>query len=80
MELYDELKATGDVDRQNELMGEILQIAADEFYVLGVSLAPDGYGIVKNHFRNVPATMFHAGLPYPNPAPANPPQFFIQQP
>ena len=49
MELYDQIKATGDAAEQEALMQEILQIAADEFYALGISLPAPGYGIVKNN-------------------------------
>lgn len=77
MELYDQLKATGDPDKQAELMKQILEIAADQFYVIGISLPPNGYGIVKNNFHNVPASMPGAWL-YPNPAPTNPCQYFIE--
>ncbi|MCD6290000.1 MAG: ABC transporter substrate-binding protein, partial [Anaerolineae bacterium] len=75
MELYDQLKATGDPDKQAELMKQILEIAADQFYVIGISLNPRGYGIVKNNFHNVPKVMPGSWL-YPNPAPTNPCQYF----
>jgi len=77
MDLYDQLKATADPDEQAALMHEILEIAADEFYVIGISLPAPGYGIVKNNFFNVPESMPGAWL-YPNPSPANPFQFFIE--
>jgi peptide/nickel transport system substrate-binding protein len=77
MELYDQIKATADLDEQNELMAEIIQIAADEFYVIGISLPPSGYGIVRDNFHNVPETMPDSWI-YPNPAPTNPEQYFIE--
>lgn len=78
MELYDQIKSTGDAAEQQALMEEILQIAADEFYALGVALPAPGYGIVRNNFKNVPASYPNAWL-YPHPAPTNPEQYFIQQ-
>ncbi|MCB0071388.1 MAG: ABC transporter substrate-binding protein [Caldilineaceae bacterium] len=78
MELYNQLKATGDAAEQQALMEEILQIAADEFYAIGISLPAPGYGIVKNNFKNVPASFPNAWL-YPHPAPTNPEQYYIQQ-
>jgi peptide/nickel transport system substrate-binding protein len=77
MELYDELLSTSDPDTQNALMNEILQIAADEFYVMGVTLPTSGYGIVKNNFHNVPSIMPSAWL-YGNPGPTNIMQYFIE--
>ena len=56
MELFDQIKATGDLDLQAELMAELLAIAKEEFYVMGINSNPGGYGIAKNYFRNVPAT------------------------
>ena len=77
MDLYNELKSTADPEEQNALMSEILQISADEFYVIGISLPPDGFGIVKNNFHNVPETILNAWL-YPHPGPTNTFQYFIE--
>ncbi len=77
MELYNQLKATADQDAQDALMNEILQIAADEFWVIGISLTPPGYGIVKNDFYNVPDS-FPSGWTYPHPGPTNIFTFFIE--
>jgi peptide/nickel transport system substrate-binding protein len=76
MELYDQLRATAAEDLQDDLFREILQIAADGFYVMGVNLDPPLYGIVRNNFRNVPESMPGAWL-YPRPGPTNPEQYFI---
>ncbi len=77
MALYDEIRMTSDRDTQIELMRQVLQIAADEFYSIGVSLPPLGYGIVKNNFFNVPPVLFDS-YTWLSPAPANPAQFFIE--
>ena len=70
MELYDQLKATGDPKKQDELMKQILQIAQEQFYSIGICLPTNGYGIVKNNFKNVPEVMPGAWL-YPEPGPGN---------
>ncbi len=54
MELYDQLKAEPDAAKQNELFKQIVQIAKEQLYTIGVSTQPDLYGIVKNNFHNVP--------------------------
>ncbi len=77
MELYRQLEATGDIAKQNELMKQVLAIAADEFYTIGISLPANMYGIVKNNMRNVPKVMPNA-FTYPNPAPTNPAQYFFE--
>jgi peptide/nickel transport system substrate-binding protein len=76
MELYDQLRATPDQAEQDELMKEILDIAADQFYVIGINLQPMSYGIARNNFHNVPEVMPLA-YTYPNPGPIHPEQFFF---
>jgi peptide/nickel transport system substrate-binding protein len=51
-------------------MKQILDIAADQFYTIGISLPANGYGIVKNNMHNVPTTILQAYL-YPSPGPTN---------
>jgi peptide/nickel transport system substrate-binding protein len=75
MDLYNQLRATADQEGQNELMSQILEIAADQFYVMGIALPANGYGIVKNNMHNVPDTILQAYL-YPSPAPTNPETFY----
>jgi peptide/nickel transport system substrate-binding protein len=77
MELYHQLEATSDPEVQAELMNEILEIAAEEFYAIGTVLPAPGYGIVRNNFRNVPESMPSAWL-YPNPGPTRPEQYFVE--
>jgi peptide/nickel transport system substrate-binding protein len=74
-ELYDKLKGTSDGPGQQAVMKEILQNAADAFYVFGVSLEPDGYGIVKNNMANITRTMPNS-FGWPTPAPTMPEQFY----
>lgn len=77
MELYDQLKASGDSQKQIELFSELLQIAADEFHVIGLCTSPPGFGVVTNHFHNVPESMISGGL-YSNPSQTNPCQYFVE--
>ena len=53
----------------------ILNNAADQFLVFGVSLPPDGYGVVKNDMVNVTKVMPNS-FGWPTPAPTRPEQFF----
>ncbi|MCC6170055.1 MAG: ABC transporter substrate-binding protein [Caldilineaceae bacterium] len=77
MELYDQLKSAADPQVQVDLMNQLLEISADEFYVMGISQRAPGYGIVKNNFHNVPDSFPHA-YNYPAPAPTNPEQYYIE--
>src|SRR5690606_13649107 len=74
-ELYRELTGTGDAGKQNEIMAQILENAAELFMTFGVSLPADGYGIVKNNMVNVMDTMPNS-FGWPTPGPARPEQFF----
>jgi peptide/nickel transport system substrate-binding protein len=77
LELYDQIKTTGDQAKQVELMKEVLTIAKDQFYVIGISSSPPGYGIVKSNFHNVPMSMIDSWQ-YPTPAPTNPEQYWME--
>ncbi|MBX3014367.1 MAG: ABC transporter substrate-binding protein [Caldilineaceae bacterium] len=76
MELYNQIKATGDYQEQLRLMQAILAIAKEEFYVIGVSSSLSGYGVVRNNFHNVP-TSLPGSWQYPDPAPTNPEQYWM---
>jgi peptide/nickel transport system substrate-binding protein len=73
--LYDKLKMTSDGPGQREIMKQILQGAADNFYVFGISQQPDGYGVVKNNMKNITRTMPNS-FGWPTPAPTMPEQFY----
>jgi len=76
MELYDQLKTSTSLDDIDELVHQILAIAEEEFYVMGICLSPDQYMLVGNDFHNVPPAMPFSWI-WPTPAPTNPCQYFI---
>ena len=47
MALYDQLGQTADTDEQSKLMRQILEMAVDQFYVIGITTEPEGYGDCK---------------------------------
>lgn len=71
MELYEKLKVTGDQDAMREIMKEILEIAVDQFYTIGICTEADSYAICNNDLMNVPDSMPWEWV-YPHPAPSNP--------
>ncbi|MEJ2040282.1 MAG: ABC transporter substrate-binding protein, partial [Desulfosarcinaceae bacterium] len=77
MALYDQIKVTADVKHQSRLMRKILDIAREQFYVMGISLPTSSVGIVKNNFHNVPSVLPYSWI-YPTPAPSNPCQYFFE--
>ncbi|GAK50545.1 extracellular solute-binding protein family 5 [Candidatus Moduliflexus flocculans] len=76
MELYKQVIATADPVSQNLLMQQVLDIAADQFYVIGVSTPPLQYGLKKPNFHNVPGFMPNSST-FLTPSPTNPSQYFI---
>jgi peptide/nickel transport system substrate-binding protein len=75
--LYDQISATTDVDEQQRLMGEILDIAEEQFFNIGIASPATVYGVRKNTLKNVPDSMWEASV-YPTPGPTNPPQYFLE--
>lgn len=75
LKLYDKMKSTVDAAARTDALKKILDIAADQFYCIGIKVPNDGYGIVKNDFHNVPERMPNS-FGYPTPAPTNPEQYF----
>lgn len=73
--LYDEIKATADVQKQIDLAKEMIKIAKEQFWTIGIASAPDSYGIVKNNMHNV--VDHPGGWLYPNPAPTNPETWYF---
>jgi len=55
---YQQSLVTVDPDARKAVWDEILQVAADEFWVIGLSTPEVDYYIVKNDLRNVPAMFF----------------------
>ncbi len=76
LELYTEIQATPDPERQIELMGEILDIAADLFYTIGISTPAPGYGVASKDMHNIMDQM-PAAWQYPTPGPADTFQFYF---
>ena len=76
--LYEELQVTVDAAEQDRIMNAILDIAAENFWVFGVTKYYKGYGIVKNNFKNVPETLWQWHVSAA-PAQTNPEQYYIEQ-
>ncbi|MGW5363615.1 ABC transporter substrate-binding protein [Actinopolymorpha pittospori] len=75
MRLYDQMAAAGDPAEQDRLLRQVITMAREQFYVIGISLPPKGYGIKRTDFHNVPTTMMIES-DYPEPGPSNPEQYF----
>jgi len=78
MELYHQLVASGDPEEQDKLFRQILQIAKEQFWVIGTVLPSSGYGIASNRLHNVPDHQAFAWI-YPTPAPMGVAQLWFDQ-
>ncbi|HRF98070.1 MAG TPA: hypothetical protein PLZ51_22845, partial [Aggregatilineales bacterium] len=63
IELYEEVLATPDSDERIRLMQEVLQISADEFYVIGIALPPARYWLINERINNLPDLWFDGWIP-----------------
>ena len=75
-QLYDQIRGCAEPECMELLIEQILAIAEEQFYVMGISLAPNQYMLVRSDFHNVPRTMPYSWA-WPTPAPTNPCQYFI---
>lgn len=75
-DLYDQVQSTIDEDERRELFSEIIDIAKEQFYVIGTVAPGNSYGIVANNFHNVPESMPVADH-YATPGPTRPEQYYI---
>lgn len=76
MELYWQLASTTDTDERDDIFRQILEIAKEEFYVIGTVVVPEMYGIRKRNLHNVPASMPESAR-FNTPGPTNPEQYFF---
>ncbi len=73
--LYDAFKQEPDQEKALDIFRQIHQIAADEFEIIGISLAPNLVGVVNTELRNVPRQI-PASWMYPDPGPTLPQTYF----
>jgi len=76
-ELYARMLQTVGIEKQVEIMREILAITRDQFYVIGTNMEPDHYGFVKISMKNVASQMPDTAF-YQTPGPTNPEQYFYE--
>ena len=77
VDLFNKIQVAATPEDQERLMQQILGITADQFYLICVNLIPPQKGVVSNRFHNVPPIIAWS-FTYPNPAPTNPSQYFIE--
>lgn len=63
MELYKQVLSTPDTDERIRLMQEVLQIAADEFYVIGIASPLNRYWLINERINNLPDVWFDGWIP-----------------
>lgn len=64
-DLYRKVQSSPDPKAQGDAMREIVKISGDQFWNIGISLAPPSYGVIANTMRNVPESITDIGtIPY----------------
>ena len=76
--IYDTIQATPDAAEQTRLMMEILDIAADDFYSMGIATPAPPYGVANKNMRNIMDNMPFAWQ-YPTPGPADTHQWWLDE-
>ena len=76
LELFRSVMAEPDRGRRTALMTEVLDMAVEQFYTIGICHAPPSFAVRTPRFQNVPGTIIDSWQ-YPDPGPLNPAQFFI---
>ncbi|MDB5815331.1 MAG: Peptide transporter [Rhodocyclales bacterium] len=76
MDLYDKWQSARTVAEADALFKEMLNIAADEFEVIGVIRSPSDTAIRSLRLHNVYEQML-VSFTYPNPSPALPQEWFL---
>jgi peptide/nickel transport system substrate-binding protein len=76
MKLFDEARATADMQKRAEIMKQLFDLTSDAFETVGVCLAVNAFGICKTNLQNVPQK-YPNSWSWPNPGPALPQQFFF---
>ncbi len=82
LDMYTQLRAEPDVDRQRQIMTQILASVRDQFIGIGIAAPIKSYGIISNRTQNFPKdnVMSHGTVwVYMDPAPTNPSQYFIEE-
>jgi peptide/nickel transport system substrate-binding protein len=77
MKLYDEIRATSDDKKQQDLLKQILDIQADLFPTIGTAYDGNFYGISVDRLKNTPKVL-PSSWDYPTPGPANPASWYFE--
>ncbi len=76
--LYDDFKKEPDQEKALDIFRQIHQIAADEFEIIGVSLASNLVGVVNKNLRNIPDQIPGSWM-YPDPGPTLPQSWYYEE-
>ena len=77
--LYRLIESEPALEKQKDLMKQILDIAAEQYWCIGTTRYYNAYGIVKNNFKNVPAEGVWQWHICNAPAQTMPEQYYIEQ-
>jgi peptide/nickel transport system substrate-binding protein len=79
MDIYHKMLATPDTDKQDQLLRDMVQTAADNFYQIGIAEPIDGYGIVTNRVQNLPLVGMWDSFNWPQPGASGLEQLWLKE-
>ncbi|MET8865187.1 ABC transporter substrate-binding protein [Nonomuraea sp. NPDC004580] len=74
LEAFTKMRTEPDFTKALEHAKEVVRVAKEQFYAIGVSSYPNEYGIVGTAFKNVPDAMANTAV---NPGPTQPEQYSL---
>ena len=77
-DLYDQIQATADADKQKALFRQILELNKENLWAIGICTAPPDIFIAKNTVRNIPAKAI-SDWQVLTPANTMPEQYFFKK-
>ena len=77
-EIYRAALGTADPEEQTQLMQQLMEMAADQFYMIGISKPAMGYAVANAKLKNI-MDMMPGAWQYPTPAPSEPYQWYFEQ-
>jgi peptide/nickel transport system substrate-binding protein len=80
MRIFRQVQASPDAAGRQQLMRRVLDLAAEEFPVIGLCTADDIELLVSDRLQNVPRLMMSSGRSFLAPAPTNPSQYYFDPP
>lgn len=79
VDVWEQMRTTGDVQKQKDLFRQLLAMAKDNFLSMGIALPIPAYGAHTHRLHNVPKQTIWNSSSFAFPGPSQPSQWSIQE-